>query len=231
MTTHQGNADDSHPKYLIKTVLINGQNVTLYSTNGQTWLSSPDQLPEVMERLENARVLLNDPKGEGATMPPKPTAARYRMKGPKPRPILQPDGSLKYPDPVPISASETEVRVGATGVEVIKIPEPEVTRVGLKVGVKSAHEKPSDASAKLSRTPAKKIETGASNKATSAKKSAAKPAQEAKTTRAASIIKPPNKKGSVGKKSTKSRTKVANNQKTPTKKKAGSKTLSKKRNK
>lgn len=125
-TSHDGSSDSSEPKYLTKKVVLNGQTVTLYSLNGATWLSSPDQLPDVMARLDNTRILLTDPKAaaeQGITPPPAPpksTGARYRMKGPKPRPILQPDGTLLPPsERLPAPAVDTEVKVSGDSIEVL----------------------------------------------------------------------------------------------------------------
>jgi hypothetical protein len=125
-TSHDGSTDSSEPKYLTKKVVLNGQIVTLYSINGATWLSSPDQLPDVMARLDNTRILLTDPKAaaeQGITAPsapPKSTGARYRMKGPKPRPILQPDGTLLPPsERLAAPAVDTEVKLTADNVEVL----------------------------------------------------------------------------------------------------------------
>lgn len=78
--------------YLSKSVMVNGQPVTLYSTNGITWLSSTEELHEVMDRLDNTKIRLHDPKGEATPLAPKPTAARYRLRGPKSRPILEQEG-------------------------------------------------------------------------------------------------------------------------------------------
>ena len=125
-TSHDGSSDSSEPKFLTKKVVLNGQTVTLYSLNGATWLSSPDQLPDVMARLDNTRILLTDPKAaaeQGITPPPAPpksTGARYRMKGPKPRPILQPDGTLLPPsERLPAPAVDTEVKLAADNIEVL----------------------------------------------------------------------------------------------------------------
>ena len=111
-------------------MVINGQTVTLYSLNGVTWLSTPDQIPDTMARLDNTRILLHDPKaGEAApaavapALAPKATAARYRMRGPKPRPILQPDGTLA---PVierePVAATETQVQITHQEIQVVRDP-------------------------------------------------------------------------------------------------------------
>jgi len=124
MNTHDGSKGSKEQEYLSKKVLVNGQFVTLYSINGQTWLSSPEEIPELMARLENARIMLTNPeKPEGeaqSTKPAKPQAAeapapkviqnKYRMKGPKPRPILKQGGVVIKGTPIePISASNTVV--------------------------------------------------------------------------------------------------------------------------
>lgn len=130
MTSQDSQKNPSELQYLSKRVLVNGQFVTLYSTNGQTWLSSPEEIPELMARLENARIVLSNgekpeegnaqkpQKGEGASESPAPlkmAANKYRMKGPKPRPILKQDGVVIKGTPIePISASTTVVTVSAT---------------------------------------------------------------------------------------------------------------------
>jgi ribonuclease R len=117
-------------KYISKKVMVNGQFVTLYSANGQTWVSSPEEIPALMDRLENARITLNlgekSPDGEPAKAakpepkeaqkeeekgaPPKVLQSKYRMKGPKPRPILRQDGVVIQGTPIePISASATTI--------------------------------------------------------------------------------------------------------------------------
>lgn len=125
----------STPKqeYLTKKVMVNGQFVTLYSLNGQTWLSSPEEIPEVMARLENSRITLAEAAKEGSATaaspeaakapdrpaapvvpspaaPPTTLASKYRIKGPKPRPILKQNGLVIKGTPVePFSASEVQV--------------------------------------------------------------------------------------------------------------------------
>ncbi len=120
------NQDSTEQKYISKKVMINGQFVTLYSVNGQTWLSSPEDIPALMERLENARVTLNaaeklaegeeakvakpevEEKKEASVAPEKGLSTKYRVKGPKPRPILRQDGVVIQGTPIdPISASST----------------------------------------------------------------------------------------------------------------------------
>jgi hypothetical protein len=69
---------------MTKTVKVGGKNVTLYSMNGMTWLSRPEDLPSTMERLEKSRITLNDPKGEGGSSSSplqKPTRENFRPRG------------------------------------------------------------------------------------------------------------------------------------------------------
>jgi hypothetical protein len=131
MSSQETHKNSSDFKYLSKRVLVNGQFVTLYSLNGQTWLSSPEEIPELMARLDNARIVLSNgekPEDGEAQKAPKPAessqesaapvklaANKYRMKGPKPRPILKQDGVVITGTPVePISASTTVMKVSAT---------------------------------------------------------------------------------------------------------------------
>ena len=122
------------PRYKTKRVVINGQFVTLYSSNGQTWVSSPEDIPALMERLENAQISLSvgEKPTEGAAAVAKPGSpvktvstedkepdsgeakgssqrvlqTKYRVKGPKPRPILRQGGVVIQGTPIePISAS------------------------------------------------------------------------------------------------------------------------------
>lgn len=128
MNLRDSNQDSTEQKYISKKVMINGQFVTLYSVNGQTWLSSPEDIPALMERLENARVTLNAAKklaeGEEAKVakpedkdkkkapeaPERELSTKYRAKGPKPRPILRQDGVVIQGTPIePISASGTVI--------------------------------------------------------------------------------------------------------------------------
>jgi hypothetical protein len=112
--------------------MINGQFVTLYSVNGVTWLSSPEDIPDTMARLDNTRITLKDEnpadgdrgkgdqgdKGErgekaekAAAPPPKAPGSHYRMKGPKPRPILRQGGKVVKGTPIePISASTVNIK-------------------------------------------------------------------------------------------------------------------------
>ncbi len=144
MTTQDQAAGGQTGEYLSKKVIVNGQFVTLYSSNGHTWLSSPEELPEVMARLENIRISMTDLKGqvmglgakseakgeakgsevkaEGekppvASAPSEPVISnpsKYRMKGPKPRPILRQGGVVvKGISVEPFSASTVQVKVEA----------------------------------------------------------------------------------------------------------------------
>lgn len=126
MNFRESNQDIKEIKYISKRVMINGQFVTLYSANGQTWVSSPEDIPALMERLDNARVTLNTAdkvavgesakvappekaqKNEPQEAPERTLASKYRIKGPKPRPILRQDGVVIKGTPIePISASAT----------------------------------------------------------------------------------------------------------------------------
>lgn len=149
MTTQDQVSNGESGEYLSKRVIVNGQFVTLYSSNGHTWLSSPEELPEVMARLENIRISMtdlkgqvvgpgakgeakgeakgaeatgSDVKGEGekppvASAPSEPVISnpsKYRMKGPKPRPILRQGGvAVKGISVEPFSASTVQVKVEA----------------------------------------------------------------------------------------------------------------------
>lgn len=120
--------------YLTKQVLLNGQFVTLYSLNGHTWLSSPEDIPALMERLDNERIaLFNGEKGPQAESPKEKEgeksadksnatpSTKYRMKGPKPRPILEQNGKVfKGPSLEPVSASNTVMKFSSD------LPESEV---------------------------------------------------------------------------------------------------------
>lgn len=130
MSAHEHTSGEQ-PQYLSKKVKINGQFVTLYSTNGLTWLSSPEELQDTMARLENTRVTLGDgkpaegddkseknekgEKGEkAAAPPPKLPGSQYRMKGPKPRPILRQGGKVVEGTPIePVSASAMNMKGAA----------------------------------------------------------------------------------------------------------------------
>jgi hypothetical protein len=134
MNFRDSSQDSNSANYITKRVLLNGQFVTLYSINGQTWLSSPEDIPALMERLDNARVTLSsgDKDKEGANengakatadtskdkkvvegggddeASKRPLATKYKVKSPRPRPILRQDGMVITGIPVdPVSASST----------------------------------------------------------------------------------------------------------------------------
>ena len=136
-STEQQASGQQQQEYLTKKVKLNGQFVTLYSLNGQTWLSSPEEIPEVMARLENTRITLSaegqdegeepaegqeakpdekkaaekKPAEKAPPPPPVQIASKYRLKGPKPRPILRQNGMTFKGTPVePFSASEVQVK-------------------------------------------------------------------------------------------------------------------------
>lgn len=229
------NFRDSNPgaqeaKYISKRVMINGQYVTLYSSNGQTWLSSPEDLPALMERLENARITLNTAEkvaeGEGIKaaksdsddkdkkeekekeQPEKVMQTKYRLKGPKPRPILRQDGVVIKGTPIePVSASNTIVTFSSDQAEEVdekvakgskdsKQKEVLAAKKGVKVAAKAAvkqavksalqgDEKGVKAGSVAAKSPAPKTAAkaaqGASKETSSKglKKAAAKPAPKA----------------------------------------------------
>lgn len=127
MATQDSSSGEQNQQYLSKRVMINGQFVTLYSINGQTWLSSPEDIPDTMARLDNTRITLTEEKeGEkdekaakekaakeekAAPPPPKVQGSQYRMKGPKPRPILRQGGKVVEGTPIePVSASSVNIK-------------------------------------------------------------------------------------------------------------------------
>ncbi len=135
MSAQDSLSGDQSQQYLSKRVMINGQFVTLYSVNGVTWLSSPEDIPDTMARLDNTRVTLNEekaPEGEkakgdtqekgakgekvekAAAVPPRAPGSQYRMKGPKPRPILRQGGKVVEGTPIePVSASSVNIKGAA----------------------------------------------------------------------------------------------------------------------
>jgi len=146
MDFRDSNQGSQGSKYISKRVTINGQYVTLYSSNGQTWVSSPEDLPALMERLENARITLNTAEkvaeGEGSKaakpdskekegqepkakeQPEKILQTKYRVKGPKPRPILRQDGVVIKGTPIePVSASSTVLSFSSD--QVLEVEETE----------------------------------------------------------------------------------------------------------
>ena len=145
MSAQDSSSSDQSQQYLSKRVMINGQFVTLYSVNGVTWLSSPEDIPNTMARLDNTRITLTEEnasegdKGKGekgekgdkgekgektekaAAPPPKTPGSQYRMKGPKPRPILRQGGKVVEGTPIePISASSVNIK-GAADVAVPQV--------------------------------------------------------------------------------------------------------------
>lgn len=133
MGAQDSSSGEQSQQYLSKRVMINGQFVTLYSVNGVTWLSSPEDIPDMMARLDNTRVTLSEEKGpdgekgakgekdekgdkgeKAAASAPKPQGSQYRMKGPKPRPILRQGGRVVEGTPIePISASSVNIKGAA----------------------------------------------------------------------------------------------------------------------
>lgn len=133
MSAPESSSSDQNQPYLSKRVMINGQFVTLYSVNGVTWLSSPEDIPDTMARLDHTRITLTDEKAaEGekdekgekkgekgdkeklaaaAPPPPKIQGSQYRMKGPKPRPILRQGGKVVEGTPIePVSGSSVNIK-------------------------------------------------------------------------------------------------------------------------
>ncbi|MFN4896650.1 MAG: hypothetical protein ACK5GN_01295 [Pseudomonadota bacterium] len=190
MNFRDANQDTTEQKYISKRVLINGQFVTLYSANGQTWLSSPEDIPALMDRLDNARVTLNtaekvaegeSPKVAGAEAtekkaeapaPERTLATKYRMKGPKPRPILRQDGVVIKGTPIePISASNTVMSFSSD------VAQPDDRKKGgaAAKSAKSAKNKPVKLIAPVAeKKPAKGLSRGSSSKAAAGKAAASK---------------------------------------------------------
>lgn len=144
MDFRDSNQDLTDVKYVSKKVMINGQFVTLYSANGQTWVSSPEDIPALMERLQQVGVTLNTAErvaeGEGSkaaepeqkekkkeeppAAPERSLSTKYRVKGPKPRPILRQDGVVIKGTPVdPVSASSAVMSFSSD----LKEPEQKTT--------------------------------------------------------------------------------------------------------
>ncbi len=63
-------------KYLSKIVLFNGQKMTLYSLDGQTWSSKKIELSEIQERREQQRLALAGKKEEESDNDFSPKMAR-----------------------------------------------------------------------------------------------------------------------------------------------------------
>ena len=144
MTSQESSSSSQGQQYLSKKVKVNGQFVTLYSLNGLTWLSSPEDLQNTMERLDSSRVTFNDQKGEKnekdakdakdakdgkgdkgekpAAPAPKMASSQYRMKGPKPRPILRQGGKVVEGPPIePPSAAAVNMKTGLESIPQIKL--------------------------------------------------------------------------------------------------------------
>jgi hypothetical protein len=162
MNFRDSNQGSQEGKYISKKVMINGQYVTLYSSNGQTWVSSPEDIPALMERLDNARITLNTAEkvaeGEGSKaakpeakktedqdpkvkeQPERVLQTKYRVKGPKPRPILRQDGLVIKGTPiVPISASSTVLSFSSDQEEEIEdSPAPKKVQAGKESNKKEA---------------------------------------------------------------------------------------------
>lgn len=227
----------SAPKqeYLTKKVMVNGQFVTLYSLNGQTWLSSPEEIPEVMARLDNSRITLTEAGKDGTAAPvpeaakpaerpapvvpspvapPTTLASKYRMKGPKPRPILRQNGmSIKGTPVEPFSASE--VQVSPQQKAPAKAANPKEARAKLKaplraergatVPAKGASSMPKgkkiSAPTAAAKAPVKVGKEAKLPQAKVASKPVRVPAAQAKTTPALKVLKGALKKGPVVKKS------------------------------
>lgn len=153
MSAQESSITEKSSQYLSKRVKINGQFVTLYSLNGVTWLSSPEDIPDTMARLENTRITLSDPEAEGEEkaskkdakgdakgakeqektppQPPKAPNSQYRMKGPKPRPILRQGGKVVEGTPIdPVSGSAVNVKAS------VEISLPSVKISPLETGLR-----------------------------------------------------------------------------------------------
>jgi len=216
--------------YLTKQVLLNGQFVTLYSLNGHTWLSSPEDIPALMDRLENERMaLFNGEKAsqtdeskekEGEKSAEKSNAApstKYRMKGPKPRPILEQNGKIfKGPAVEPVSASDMVMKFSSD------LPEGEAPRKSSASAKALTKSKVKKLLSEVTDTPGK-VKKGGARKSTAKQKSSdkvsvAKPQKAASKTKvkkkasdsrtspqatrkasAAKVKKPVEKKKSTGK--------------------------------
>lgn len=144
MTSQESSSSSQGQQYLSKKVKVNGQFVTLYSVNGLIWLSSPEDLENTMDRLDSTRVSFNDQKGERnekdakdakdskdakgdkgeqpAAPAPKMASSQYRMKGPKPRPILRQGGKAVEGPPIePPSAAAVNMKTGLEYLPQIKL--------------------------------------------------------------------------------------------------------------
>lgn len=102
---------ENQEKYITKDVAINGQIITLYSSNGQTWLSSPEEVEQVMTRLENTRITLAEGKVGDSMTALKPTSPRFRPK------------LKKYPDAQQMTESNEQLDTLVEETKTMPIPE------------------------------------------------------------------------------------------------------------
>jgi hypothetical protein len=198
MTAQQSSSNGQSQPYLSKKVIINGQFVTLYSVNGLTWLSSPEDLPDTMARLDNTRVTLADPKAEKeekdeksekgdkkakdskeAPQLPKLASSQYRMKGPKPRPILRQGGKVVEGPPIePPSAAAVNMKAGIEALPQIKITPAEKAPRRAKLVAPIAQKRPGQVKQPKAAPPAKVVPgKGAGKTPLAAKGKAAPPAK------------------------------------------------------
>ena len=216
MSAPDSSSGEQKQQYLSKRVMINGQFVTLYSVNGVTWLSSPEDIPDTMARLDHTRVILTDEKAaeaakdakgekgekeskekQAAAPPPKPQGSQYRMKGPKPRPILRQGGKIVEGTPIePVSASSVNIKGAAdTTLPTVKLsPMEEGIRRG-KIVAPIAQRRPGKP--KVTPPPSKKVAVPAANLA-SALKGKAPSAPPQKLAKGAKLPPPPVEKVKKG---------------------------------
>lgn len=220
-------------EYLTKKVNLNGHLVTLYSLNGHTWLSSPEEIPEVMARLENARVTLTpeqqgdaeaaegdkekgaervagkkasekpgdkkaadakaNEKGNAPQAPAVQLASKYRLKGPKPRPILRQNGMVFKGTPVEtFSASEVQVKA-AEGKAQQKAAKGAKAKAKLKAPVLAEARAAAKAVAAAAKLKGKKAAQPVAQKVAKGKQ----PAVAAKVAKTAALAKVPAKSAKV----------------------------------
>lgn len=219
MSATDSSSGDQNQQYLSKRVMINGQFVTLYSVNGVTWLSSPEDIPNTMARLDNTRITLTDEKaaeadkGEKAdkgdkgekgdkekqvSAPPAPKlqGSQYRMKGPKPRPILRQGGKVVAGTPIePVSASSVNIKGAAdTALPTVKLsPMEQGIRRG-KIVAPLAQRRPGKP--KVTPPPSKKVAAPA--KVAPAPKGKAPATPSGKLVKGAKLSPPPVQKAKKG---------------------------------
>lgn len=176
MTSQESSSNSQGQQYMSKKVIINGQFVTLYSLNGLTWLSSPEDLQDTMARLDNTRVTLAEEKGEkdekgekgdkgdkdaktekAPAILPKLASSQYRMKGPKPRPILRQGGKAIEGSPIEVpSAAAVNVKAGLDPlVPQVKLTPAEKTPRRAKLVAPIAQKRPGQVKQPKSPPPAK----------------------------------------------------------------------------